>query len=396
MKKSVGFALALVLTAAFVGCSGGGGGGGDDDDDDDGGSDNVVAQLVQGATAPAAFALAGGGPPTDGLWRISPEQVQVTITRVNFQGATEAESTGADLVGCTATFDRSQPSLTALGSCSFNVAAGSYTSMNMFTDPVAQILISDAVNGIFTDAASATGLSSIEPAGGAALVPVTTEFGGGFETFFTAPLVIGSGAGPVQLSFVIDAMHTADVTVSGGGTTLTFGDYFPARVFPTIGDPGTPQYFSSLSNGDSYNNSVGNPPHHIRVYYGPGADPQPVRLSLDQLAMQINACQAGGFGYVFPGDAATSPPSSSGDRAGGWLGIDSSGTLCGAVGDDSEFTGYHSYFTMPYITTVGATALFRCEMTDTPTPPASGTTYASGCPAHVAVLGSANLFLVAD
>ena len=250
------------------------------------------------------------------------------------------------------------------------------------------------MNNIYTDSASASGLTSTAPVGGADFVTVMSTLGGGFEQFFTEPLVVTT-ADELSLSVLVDAVQTTQVTVSGGGTTLEFGDYFPAVVVPTLGAPGSPQYYTSQGTANTYNGSLVLP-HFLRIYYEAGVDGQPVRMSLDQLASAINPCQAGGFGYVFPGDPATSPPSSSGDRAGGWLAVDPSDVICAAVGADSEFTAYHSYFRMGSVPNVGNSTTFSCETTTTPTPPASGSTYEAGCPPIVSVLGSASLMLVAN
>ena len=396
MKIDRSLVLLGFLALALAGCNGGGGDNSGGDDDDDGATPAVsaIAHVVQGATAPAPFAFGAVVLPTDGNWRISPDQIRVKLTRLSFQGLTAETGTGADLVDCIVTYDRSAAALDSLLDCPFQIAPGTYTSMNLFLDPVADVLISDAVNNIYTDPASGTGLTTAAPLGGAAFVPVTSILGGGFEQFFTEPLVLGT-ADVLSLAALVDAVQTTQVTVSGGGTTLEFGDYFPAVVVPTLGAPGAPQYYTSQGTANSYNGSLVLP-NQLRIYYENGVGAQPVRLALDQLSGAINSCQGGGFGYVFPGDAATSPPSSSGDRAGGWLAVDPSDVICGAVGTNSQFTTYHSYFRMGYMPNVGDTTTFSCEMTSTPTPPTSGTTYESGCPAITAVLGSASLMLVAN
>lgn len=385
------------LAMPFAGCGGGGGGNGTPTPSPSpSGTPSVsaVARVFQGATAPPAFAFGLGLLPTDGAWKVSPDQIRVKLTRLNFEGLTAETGTGADLVDCIVTYDRAAAALDPLLDCPFAIAPGTYTSMNLFLDPVADVLIADAVNGIYTDPASASGLSSVAPAGGAAFVPVTSTLGGGFEQFFTAPLVVGT-ADVLSLSVLVDAIQTTQVTVSGGGATLEFGDYYPAVVVPTLGAPGAPQYYTSQGTANSYNGSLVLP-HFLRIYYEAGVGAQPVRLSLDQLATTINACQAGGFGYVFPGDPATSPPSSSGDRAGGWLAVDPSNVICAAVGSNSEFTAYHSYFRMGYVPNLGDSTTLSCELTSTPTPPSSGNTYEAGCPPIVSVLGSASLMLVAN
>lgn len=384
----VGWSLVLVLSLVCVGCDGGKGGGS---------GTPGVAHVVQGATAPAAFQLTGTGVASDGNWKVTPDRVQVTITRLNLHGVDAANDTGADLVDCTVTYDRANASGESLLDCPFTVDAGSYTNMDVFTDGTVQILISDAVNGIYTDPASSTGLSSIAPAGGAALVPVTTTLGGGSSQYFVTPLVVGSGAS-LSLSLVVDAVQTTDVIVSGSGTVLEFGDYSPVRIFPTIGDPGVPQFYNSLGTAESYNSSLVLP-HLVRVYFGAGVGAQPIVASFDQLATTLNSCQAGASGLVYSADPASSPPwNANGDRAGGWLGLDSSNNICGALAEGGvpNYSQYHSYFSMQKAANVGDSTTFACELTTAPTPPTSGTTYASGCPAFVAVLGSAQLMLVAD
>lgn len=173
---------------------------------------------------------------------------------------------------------------------------------------------------------------------------------------------------------------------------------FGAWIFPTIGDPGVPQFYNSLGTADSYNSSLVLP-HLVRVYFAAGAGAQPIVASFDQLAMSLNECQAGASGLVYSADPATSPPwNANGDRAGGWLGLDPSNNICGALAEGGfpNYSQYHSYFSMPKAANVGDSSLFTCELTSAPTPPTSGSTYASGCPGFVATLGSANLILVAN
>ena len=98
-----------------------------------------------------------------------------------------------------------------------------------------------------------TRLPPASPVGSENTGPATA--GAGFQVFFTSPLVVGAGDS-LSLSFVVDAVHTTEVIVSGSGTTLEFGTYFPARVFPTIGEPGIPQYYNSTGSAQSYNGTT--------------------------------------------------------------------------------------------------------------------------------------------
>src|SRR2546429_5680666 len=210
-----------------------------------------TAHLLQGATAPhsaAAFRHSSAGL-SSGNWYVSPDKIKVKLTRINFAGATQQDSTGADLVDCVVTYDRAAATLAPLLDCPFSIAPGTYTSMNLFVDPTAEVLISDATNGLYTDPSVPTKLSSTAPVGGASFVPVTATLGTAFQQFFSTPLVVTDQ--PVSLSVVIDAVQTVQLT-SSGGTPLTFGTYFPAYVFSSIGGVGQPQYYTSSGNAGTH------------------------------------------------------------------------------------------------------------------------------------------------
>src|SRR5438046_10562521 len=134
-----------------------------------------------------------------------------------------------------------------------------------FVDPTAEVLVSDATNGLYTDPSAPTKLSSTAPADGAAFVPVTATLGTAFQQFFSTPLVVTDQ--PVSLSVVIDAVQTVQLT-SSGGTAPMFGTYFPAYVFPSIGGVVKPQYYTSSGTADTYDDSTG-PANILRVYFEP-------------------------------------------------------------------------------------------------------------------------------
>src|SRR5262245_50105296 len=175
-----------------------------------------TAHLLQGATTPhsaATFRHSSAGL-SSGNWYVSPDKIKVKLTRINFAGATQQDSTGADLVDCVVTYDRAAATLAPLLDCPFSIAPGTYTSMNLFVDPTAEVLISDATNGLYTDPSVPTKLSSTAPAGGASFVSVTATLGTAFQQFFSTPLVVTDQ--PVSLSVVIDAVQTVQLTSSGG------------------------------------------------------------------------------------------------------------------------------------------------------------------------------------
>ncbi|HUS65157.1 MAG TPA: hypothetical protein VMZ28_11470 [Kofleriaceae bacterium] len=391
--RILGGMVALLCSLGVAAC--GGGGGGDDDgpgdhpdgggggDPDAGGGAGVtgVAHVVQGATPPPAFALTSGAS-SDGKWYVSPDQIQVTLTRINFAGTTPENSTGADLTDCVVTYDRGNDTLDPLLDCPFSIPPGTYLGMNLFrADGPATILIDDAINGIYTDPGSPTKLSGTEPDGGAAPVEVSFGLGGGAEQFFAEPLVVEEGD-TVSLAVVVDAVQSATIEVSDGGDTLEFNDYFPAYVLPTLGSAGTPQFYTSSGTADSYNDDLVLA-NILRVYYD--ANDSPVYSLFQQRAGAFGTCLDGVYGIgAYPADPDEVTPLNDGSRAGGWLGKDDTDTLCWAYAADNTYETYNNYLTMDHVDTVGMTTTVSCEQTADPTPPTSGSTYASGCPAIAA------------
>ena len=69
-----------------------------------------------------------------------------------------------------------------------------------------------------------------------------------------------------------------------------------------------------------------------------------------------------------------------GFRAGGYLGLDSGGTLCWALPADYTYASYVKLCEMPVVATVGQTTTLSCQHMTTVPAPVSGDTYASGCP----------------
>lgn len=228
---------------------------------------------------------------------------------------------------------------------------------------------------------------------GAQPVDVTTTLGGTAEQFFSTPLVVEEGD-EVTIGMVVDAIHMSEITASNGGDTLVFGSYFPAFVFPTVGAPGVPQYYTSAGTAHSYNDSLVLA-NIMRVYYEAGGAPS--YAIFHQRAGELSNCTAGAIGIgAYPPDPEQVTPYGDGSRPGGWLGLDDGGTLCWAYGADKAFEAYANYLTMDPVDTVGAETVIHCEQTDAPTPPSSGSNYDSGCPAIVDEHSSANLTLVAD
>lgn len=376
-----------LLAASFLvpGCRGGGGSfDGNGDDDDDGA--NVLqgtANVIAGPSVPETpFAPLTTGVPADGYWIISPNKVRARLEILDF--FTETDKVRAELgAECAIEADRSAPSQSQILACPFEIAAGTYVGLGVAVNPNYEVLIDDAVNGIYSDPASATLLSTTPPVGGAAFVPYICEKGcGGLPPAMLAqPLVLGTGDS-ISVSIVVDLVHTISTTVSAGLVSfdsVVASHLVPILVYPTPGAPGKAQNLNTIGTAQNYQFQFG-PQDAMRVYYS--AD-QPMFLSGGK-----GACvYSNGDGSTWAADPATSPLSNGGPagfRAGGYLGLDASGTLCWAIGlqgADPIYSSYESYHTLTPVAVVGSSATLSCSAVSTVPAPISGPTYASGCPA---------------
>src|SRR5438094_981152 len=207
----------------------------------------------------------------------------------------------------------------------------------------------------------------------------------------TTPLVVTDQ--PVSLSVVIDAVQTVQLT-SSGGTPPTFGTYFPAYVFPSIGGVGKPQYYTSSGTADTYDDSTVLA-NIIRVYYEPNG--APTYSLFQQRGMSLMGCADGAYGIgAHAADNRTTPVNNDGSRPGGWLGLDSTNTMCWVYAGDQTFSTYSNYLTMGKVPNIGDSTTLRCAQTTSPTPPSSGSTYASGCPPMTNQFVAVPMTLVAD
>ena len=388
----VGMACA-VSTAAGCGGSDGGGGGGDgggnggsDAGGDAGGGDAIagVAHVVQGPSA--VEPLAGVAQPlaalVDGDWLVSPDKVRVRLDHLGFNAATEADGVGADLENCEIEYDRATPSLSLILDCPFEFQLGrtiEVLDVALHMDPASEILISDPVIGIFTDPDAPGGLATVEPAGGADFVPWSSGNGGtSAGAAFSTPLELGAGTS-LSLAVVLDAVQTVEVVVTGGVPAFNAtSTWVPAVVFPTLDQPGRVSYYTSAGSAGTIDVASHVPLVTARVYYDAAGEPA--------YAFAPNVCGVGSDSpkAAFAADPDDSPAYTDGRRTGGWLGRDPDGTLCWVLPVDSTWSSYAAYLTLPEVESLGSSATLSCQTTSSPTPPSSGSTYATGCPAITA------------
>ena len=208
--------------------------------------------MLAASASPALGALV----PND-EYIVSPRKAKITFTSVQFTTATGDGSGQSTLSDCTVTYDRSQSSGSTILDCPFTAPVGDITSMQLYYSTTVQLLVSDATIGIYSDPAIATGYSTAAPVGGAAFVPMTITIGGagvttrGLPIFFGTPVTVVAGDTPV-LYVTVDMIHTVQMKVNAGGTTLTApGTNDPVAVFAGL-TPGSSRYYSGAPSAEGY------------------------------------------------------------------------------------------------------------------------------------------------
>ncbi|HEY2745815.1 MAG TPA: hypothetical protein VGL86_14365 [Polyangia bacterium] len=381
--------------------SGGGGGGG-------GGSGMVMghARILHGpSTVMHARPFRGAGAPqpriTDGHWALSPDQTKVTVVSLSFAGDQAGVVQQVNLTNCTPTYMRDQPALSTVLDCPFQIAAGTYVSMGIGISTTFEVLISDATNGFYTDPNAATKLSSTAPAGGAQFVSVTVPGPGGSgtvlsqQTYFTHPIAVtasgsvgdddGGTTPGINVDIVEDMVHTVFANVSSGVASFDLSLPFPpVQLMASIEGAGRVAFYSETGTAGA------------ALMPGPTDDESTsVRLFYDGTGAASSLWHPTvGPSSAWNANPANSPLSGT-SRAGGYLGIDASGTLCWAIPQDYSYQTYVGICEMKVASSIGATTSLQCQTTSTVPPPTSGDTYASGCPTITATT-TTTLTLVAQ
>jgi hypothetical protein len=251
--------------------------------------------------------------------------------------------------------------------------------MAVYFDKTIQLLVSDATNGIYSDASVATKFTTTAPAGGATFVPFTITIGDNNTSratpiIFASPLSVEEGSTPT-LYVTTDMIHNVALRVDAGGTTLTANPGAdPVALFGGL-TPGSSMYYSSASTIES----VKSQGTYVRVFTDQGGNP---------LYLIGTTCGVDG-----PKGAWATPPI--GATIGGWLGKDAGNVIAWALPTDATYAAYSAYFVMPARTLVGQTTTWSCKATASPPPPVDAKTYSSGAPAMSSPTTSATLTLLA-
>lgn len=330
--------------------------------------------------------------PSDGNWLLSPDQMILTLTRIDL--TTDSDSTSVTLSDstCTITYDRSQVGLAELVDCPFTVAPGTYTSIILYFDATYQVLIDDSTNGFWTTPSGIT--TGDAPAAGAEYLSVTTTSSGetfGNTSYLASPLTVAEGD-TVTVSIVISGLQFFRVNVSGGTVSLgddTSSDPFRPDMTASVTAPASLGFYVAPEIGTalSYNNSSSGASEIISVstYYSSATTPTVLVLGL-----KGTPSTCGSFGIS---GAINGPPND--NTLGGYLGLDADGVLGWALPTDNTWTTYAAEFSMSQLTTLGETTQLNCRNISMDPAP-SGNTFASGAPAITFPDYSTDMMLVAQ
>jgi len=319
----------------------------------------------------------------DPRWTLSPDQARITILSLNFLTAGGGGESVA-LSNCNVTYLRASPTLSQFLDCPFQVRAGTYVGVGAIINSAFSILIDDAEGGFFSDPAAPTRLSRTRPTGGAQFITFTTpQATTSNQVLFARPLVVDSATARTGLTIglVLDGIHTVFVNVKNGAATLDEIQLLPPiLVIPFVGVPGRAEFYTST--GTARTALLGGPSsvdfNSVRVY----RDAFGVPIYLWSVGSTLPPLPITGLpASAWNASPATSPIFSGNMRAGGFLGLDSSGTLCWAVPTDYTYGTYAQLRSIRPQSTIGSTTTLTIQQSPNVPAPTSGDTYASGCPA---------------
>lgn len=317
-------------------------------------------KVLNGATAPSDERLQVDAA-QDGNWSLSPNRVEVQFRQIAFEDDA-GHQRWSPLRDCSATYELSQPTLASLLDCDFQVPQGEWSALRLKFDRDLAVTIDDAANGLYTDG---EGLSGSMPEGG--VVPTIVQGQDTIRSVFSEPLVVEEN--PVEISVVLNALHTVSAEMNGGRGTLRAGTGIQIYASPV----GVAEA-RFLSTGSPLNTRSQNA--EILVMYEDEATPSYVFL---MPGGSLGSCgRAGDFYQAY--NTAPGVADENGGRAGGWLAIDPDNTLCFALPTDQTWDQYRSVFQMPHVRELGESTTLSCRGWDDPPPPLEGKTWAQGCP----------------
>ncbi len=320
-------------------------------------------RVLNGATAPADQRLQVDAT-EGGTWTLSPDRVEVQFRQIAFEDDAGRQR-WMPLRDCSATYELAQPTLASLLDCDFQVPQGEWSALRLKFDPDLAVTVEDAANGLYTDG---EGLVSSLPEGG--VVPTIVQGQDTIRAVFSEPLVVEED--PVEISVVLNALHTVGAEMSGGRGTLRTGTGIQIHASPF----GVAEA-RFLSTGSPLNTQ--SQAAEILIMYEDAQTPSYVFL---MPGGGLSPC--GGNGSFYQAyNTAPGVADENGGRAGGWLAIDPENTLCFALPTDQTWEQYSAVFQMQHVRELGESTTLACRQWGDPPPPSQGKTWAQGCPEMV-------------
>ena len=346
----------------------------------------VIARILNGPSAATSLAgiqspstdiasagsdVAAAPAPATGYWLLSPDQASLKIVRIALEGGSMGRGITVD---CAVTYDRFKVGLASIGDCAFPAPAGSYTGVNLTFSSTYSVLISDAVNGFYSNS---SGIVTSAPTGGAQGLVVTLPSSDGEFSMsipFMTPLVVSATA-PPELSVVINGIQFFHVNVSFGLVSLgwpgtTFADPFRPDIAAAPRALSKTAFYAAQSLGStgSYcaaacGATAPTGVTSLSVYYASTGGPIVIGMALNGTP---STC--GPFGVNLVSDSR------------GYLGLDSGGNLGWAIPLASTWTTYSSELRMAEVSTLAATTTLYCQKRSTDPAPVGGS-YSGGAPA---------------
>ena len=346
-----------------------------------------------------------GSGPANGFWYVTPDKITFTITDISL---TDGTTSGTQITfpngGCVVTWDNTMQSLASLANCPLTIKPGTYTKLIVNYSTSFGFLINDTTNNIYTDPSKSTLLNTSAPAGGASMVTFTpsttsksTNSAYGSTALLSPPLVVaatqtGSSAAP-SIYFVIDAIHSIPITVTGSDIEFFFGQT-PIDGIPTV-TAGKATHYSSINSSASV--SVGSSGQPIEVSFLYTDQKTLAAVNEGTVVKMTNCPMGGGSPYMIDTNPAGQTIDNLGFRYGGFAGA-SGGFVGFAEGSDKAYSSYYAYYKMAEATTLGSSSTLQCQLNSAVTVPvpSDNVSYNSGVPAITTVSDSTTMFLVGD
>ncbi len=354
------------------------------------------ALILKGPSATGGAAQVVGplhaGPPADGRWAISPDEATLTLTSIDLV-RDDGQPYSFDFVDCRPTYRADSESLTELLDCPFQIEPGSYVALGVSASTTYELVLDDEVNGFFTDPAETTKVRTTGTGPGQP-VSFTVPGPGGigdelnFNAYLVEPLVVAEGDAAVSVQILVDMIHTLGITVDGGVATVeTSAPELPTAIVASASGAGKSEFYNAVDSAVNLRiGPVGQTSTWggARVFYIEG----------DQPSYLFHPVPGPSQSYSV--DPSTAPWNALEFKAGGYLGVDDTDTMCWAMpSNDPTWTVYALLCRMA-LTTAGGTTTIECQNTTTVPAPTSGTTYASGCPTLSQVDASMTVHLIAN